>query len=270
MNEAQQKARATYNAAADTFDHPANAYWERYGTKTVERLDLSPGAHVLDVACGTGASALPAAAIVGPSGHVIGVDLSEKMLVHGRKKAVMRGLRNVDFHHSDMAELDDAKATFDAVVCVFGIFFVPDMEAQIRKLWRMLKPGGKLAITTWGPDLFEPMSSHFKAAIARERPDLIPTYRPWQRLTVPSGVEALLLDGGAENVATASEEGEQELYDLEAWWNIVLGSGLRATVEAMKPQLAAQVRHQNQATIIEEGIGAVTTNVIYGVAQKAV
>ena len=143
------------------------------------------------------------------------------------------------------------------------------MEAQISKLWRMVKPGGKLAITTWGPDLFEPMSSHFKAAITQERPELVSAYRPWQRLTVQSGVEDLLIDGGTENVTAVVEDGAQKIYDADAWWKIVLGSGLRATVEAVGPQLAAQVRYQNQATIVAEGIQAVATNVIYGVAQKA-
>ena len=78
--EAQRKARVTYNAAADCFDDPANGYWEYFGRRTVERLELKPGSRVLDVACGTGASALPAADIVGPNGQVIGVDLAEKML----------------------------------------------------------------------------------------------------------------------------------------------------------------------------------------------
>lgn len=269
MNEPQQKARATYNAAADMFDHPANAYWERYSIKTVERLELSLGAQVLDVACGTGASALPAASIAGSTGHVVGIDLAENMLAHARAKAVMRGLHNVEFHHCDMTELVYPDNTFDAVICVFGIVFVPDMEAQIRNLWQMVKPGGKLAITSWGLDLFEPMSTYFQVAIAQERPDLVPSHRPWHRLVMPSALEALLLDGGAENITVVSEKGEQELYDPDAWWQMVLGSGLRGTVEAMGPQLADQVRRQNQEIIIEKGIDAVTTNVIYGVAQKS-
>ena len=49
---------------------------------------------------------------------------------------------------------------FDAVVCVFGVFFAPDMAAFVQEMWRLVRPGGVLAITTWGPGLFEPASSH--------------------------------------------------------------------------------------------------------------
>ncbi len=55
-----------------------------------------------------------------------------------------------------MAALGFPDGHFDAVVCVFGLFFVPDMEAQVAELWRMVRPGGQLAITTWGPGIFAP------------------------------------------------------------------------------------------------------------------
>jgi uncharacterized protein (UPF0248 family) len=58
-DEAKKKAAATYNAAADFYDYPTNTFWERYGRRTIERLQLAPGARVLDVCCGSGASAIP-------------------------------------------------------------------------------------------------------------------------------------------------------------------------------------------------------------------
>ena len=64
--DAKARAAATYNAASDHYDDFANAYWDRYGRRTVDRLALRPGMRVLDVCCGSGASALPAAEAVGP------------------------------------------------------------------------------------------------------------------------------------------------------------------------------------------------------------
>src|SRR5688500_112981 len=97
LENARKRAATTYNAAADFFDHPANTFWERFGRRAVERLGLTPGQRVLDVCCGSGASAIPAARIVGADGSVIEVDLAENLLGLARSKAQQHGLENVDF-----------------------------------------------------------------------------------------------------------------------------------------------------------------------------
>ena len=107
-----------------------------------------------NVCCGTGSSAIPAAelVLVGPSGFVIGIDLADRLLALAREKTRRRGLQNIAFRAADMLGLDYPAESFDAVVCVFGIFFVPDMAAAVRQLWRLVRPGGQFAITTFrGP-----------------------------------------------------------------------------------------------------------------------
>ena len=269
MEEPQRKAQATYNAAADHFDDPANAYWERYGRRTVEQLRLRPGLTILDLACGTGASALPAAEAVGPTGRVVAVDVADQLLALARTKAKDRGLDQVEFRTADMTRLGLVDASFDAVVCVFGIFFVPDMQALVAELWRLVRPGGKLAITTWGPNLFEPMYSAFDQALQGERPDLVSDFRPWDRLTEVHAVEKLLAESGPTAVEVMAEEGQQALASPESWWSVVLGSGLRAAVETMGPASAARVRAHNLAFIRAQGVESITTNVIYARATKA-
>src|SRR5215510_10368537 len=102
---AKIKAATTYNSAAEHFDDAPLAFWEVSGRCTVERLGLKPGFNVLDVGCGTGASALPAAEIVGPTGKVLGVDLADNLLDIGRMKAAQRQLQNVEFRLGDMTAL---------------------------------------------------------------------------------------------------------------------------------------------------------------------
>src|SRR5512137_2165018 len=97
LNEAKAKAAATYDAASDLFDHPANAFWNRLGRNTINRLDLKPGALALDVCCGSGASALPAAEQVGDAGYVNAIDLAEKLLNLASTKAKHKSLNNVEF-----------------------------------------------------------------------------------------------------------------------------------------------------------------------------
>lgn len=134
LEVAKEKAAAAYNAAADFFDHPVSSFWHRFGRRTVERLGLRHGEQVLDVCCGSGGSALPAAEIIGPEGELVAVDLAERLVALGESKARERGLTNIQFKAGDMLALGYPDATFDAVVCVFGIFFVPDMVAATREL----------------------------------------------------------------------------------------------------------------------------------------
>ena len=104
-DEAKAKAATTYNAAADYYDDAANSFWERFGRATVERLRLPLGSRVLDVCCGSGASALFAAEMVGPKGSVLGIDLASNMLELARAKAAKRGLTNTQFKVGDLLDI---------------------------------------------------------------------------------------------------------------------------------------------------------------------
>lgn len=264
----ESKAAATYNAAADHFDDAPVSFWSRYGQRTVDRLGLSAGWSVLDVGCGSGASALPAAAAVGPEGRVIGVDVADTLLALGRRKARRRGLTNVTFRMGDMEDLGYADARFDAVICVFAIFFAARMDRQIAELWRMVRPGGKLAITTWGAGMFEPGSTFWWESVKRECPDLLVAFNPWDRITDPESVRRLLQDGGVPDAEIEAEQGCQPLRRPEDWWTIVLGSGYRWTVDRMDGDMAARVREANIRYMREHAVAEIDTNVIYAVATK--
>jgi ubiquinone/menaquinone biosynthesis C-methylase UbiE len=265
---AKLRAATAYNAAADHFDDEPLSFWKRYGERTVERVALRPGARVLDVGCGTGASALPAAIQVGPTGEVIGVDLAERMLEIARQKAASRHLANVEFRFGDMEHLGYPDQHFDSVICVFAIFFVPDMAKQVRELWRMVRPDGQLAITTWGPRVMEPCASVFWSAVKDLRPDLYVAFNPWDRITEPSALRALFAEAGIVEVDVLAENGRQVLRSPEDWWTIVIGSGFRSIVDQLGPQAAEQVREANLAWIRSRDVTSVETNVIYAVARK--
>ncbi|QGM45867.1 class I SAM-dependent methyltransferase [Methylocystis heyeri] len=269
MNEleaAKARATAAYNAAADYFDHPVSSFWHRFGRRTVERLELRRGETVLDVCCGSGGSALPAGEAVGPEGKVIAVDLAERLVALGEAKARERRLSNIEFKTGDMLALGYPDASFDLVVCVFGIFFVPDMVAATRELWRMVRPGGRLAITTWGPELFEPANGAFWEAVRAERPDLLKTFNPWERISTPEGLRDMLNQAGVGNPQIVAEDGEHPLSSPADWWLIAMGSGYRGTLAQLDPPTLDRVRERNLA-----GLGqseAIAVNVVYSVARK--
>jgi len=266
--EARAKAAATYNAASDHYDEPALSFWDRFGRRTVERLSLLPGAHVLDVCSGSGASALPAAERVAPEGRVLAVDLARGLLDLARAKAGRRGLNNIEFRVGDFEELGLPDDSFDAVICVFGIFFVPDMSRAAAELWRMVRPGGQLAITTWGPNFCEPANTIFWDTVRMERPDLYKGFNPWDRICDPQSVKAMLKEGGVDTADVVAESGRHRLKEPDDWWTVVLGSGYRGTIEQLDPGARERVRQANLTSVQNSRIRAVDTNVVYAVARK--
>ncbi|WP_437723544.1 class I SAM-dependent methyltransferase [Sorangium sp. So ce861] len=264
------KARTavTYSAAADHFDDPPLAFWARIGERTVERAGLEPGHRVLDVCSGTGSSAIPAARAVGPTGWVLGVDLADALLDRGREKACALGLSNLDFRCADVEALDLTPGSFDAVVCVFGIFFMPDMPAAVRRLWRWLKPGGTLAITTWGERVLEPGNTAFWDAIRAHRLDVYKTFRPWERIDTPDALRSMLAGAGATPCAVDAEHSSQPLTLPDDWWVIALGSGYRGTIERLDPGTQELVKRDTLARLRAQSALTAETNALYAIARK--
>jgi ubiquinone/menaquinone biosynthesis C-methylase UbiE len=266
-DEAIARAVKTYNAAADTFDAAPLSFWSRYGQRTIDHLNLQPGDRVLDVCCGTGASAIPAAIAVGPTGSVLGVDVSEGLLGLAREKA--QHLDNITFQNHDCMALGLPDGSFDAIVCVFGIFFLPDMTAALQELWRMVKPGGKLAITSWGQTVFAPMDQVFWDAVQVERPDLYKQYTPWDRISETALLQSLLASAGATAAVVIAESDTQTLQTPEDWWTIVMGGGWRGTVDQMDATTVERIQQANLADLETSGVRSLNVEVLYAIAQKS-
>ena len=158
--------------------------------------------------------------------------------------------------------------SFDAVVCVFGIFFVPDMATAVSELWRRVRPGGKLAMTTWGPNFCEPANAAFWSSIKDVRPDLYKGFNPWDRINDPVGLRKILDEGGVASPNIIAENRLHPIESPEDWWTIVLGSGYRGTIEQLTPAEREKVKEANLAFIRDEKIPAVETNVLYALATK--
>jgi ubiquinone/menaquinone biosynthesis C-methylase UbiE len=110
----------------------------------VKRLNLAAGARVLDVGAGTGAATVPATTVVGPTGFVIGADAAPEML---------QVLRNKGPYHAVAAEaprLPFGDCAFDAVLASFVVTHFKDYRDGLADMVRVLRPGGRLGLTTWG------------------------------------------------------------------------------------------------------------------------
>jgi len=268
LGEQARRAARVYGAAADHYDLAALGFWDRFGAETVSRLRLEPGQAVLDLCCGAGASALPAARAVGPAGRVLGIDIAAPLLDLARAKAARQGLANIEFRHGDATCTGLAAGCFDAVVCVFGVFFAPDMTAFVAEMWRLVRPGGTLAITTWGPGLFEPASSLFWECIGEAEPALVKAFNPWDEITTETALTSLLTHADVAPPAVLAIPRQHHLDHPDRFWDIVLGSGYRATIDALSPGQQDQVRSRLLQQLRSAKITALRTDVVFGTAHR--
>lgn len=126
-------------------------FWDAPGLrrKVVEQLRLSPGDTVLEIGCGSGRNLRHLVAAVGPSGQVLGIDVSAGMLVRARQLAVRRAWSNVTLLWEDAAGCD-MPAHLDAILFSFSYSVIPRPSAVLRRCWESLGAGGRLVIVDAG------------------------------------------------------------------------------------------------------------------------
>lgn len=161
MENLKTKLRATWTAG--DFHQIAKAY-TRGAEQFVERLNLQPGVKLLDVACGSGNLAIPAARL---GAIVTGMDLAPSMVEQARANAAREGL-NAEFEEGDAEALRYDGNSFDVVATMFGAMFAPRPDVTASELLRVCKPGGRIAMANWTPSGF--IGQMFKTTAAHVPP----------------------------------------------------------------------------------------------------
>jgi SAM-dependent methyltransferase len=244
QQEFRDRQRSAWNEASEGW-RAWSEFIDRSTAPVSERLvamaRVEPGQRVLDVAAGYGEPSLTAAKIVGPQGGVVATDISAGMLAYGRERAAAAGLQNVEFIESDAASLDFPPGSFDAALSRWGIIFDPDGEGAAARVRGFLKPGARMAISSWGPPERVPFIAVAMGTVMKllEVPPPPPgTPGPLSRPT-PAAIGGLLEGGGFAEVEVEELEVTLEYDSPEEF--------TRSTQEMIPPVTAMLKPHPADA-----------------------
>lgn len=222
----------------------------------IHRAALRPGDRVLDVACGTGVVARLAAQQVGGDGSVAGLDVNPGMLAVARSATPPE--LSIDWHEAGAEHMPFPDDSFDLVLCQMGLQFMPEKEAALREMRRVLAPGGRLLISVPGPTprLFAIMGDALARHIGPQPAGFVKLiFSLYDR----SEIQALVRGAGFNDVAV---EAESQVIPLPApekfLWGYVHSTPLAATVtqveEGRRDALEQEIVSQWQDYVTDRGL----------------
>ncbi|HKA69914.1 MAG TPA: methyltransferase domain-containing protein [Actinomycetes bacterium] len=220
MSSTQETFQVTAEVAEAYEAHFVPAFFAQWAPMLLDAAGVTAGQRVLDVACGTGILARSAAARVGQSGSVVGVDLNEAML------SVARRIRpDLDWRQGDAAALPAGDAEFDVVLSQMAMMFFPDPTAALREMRRVTRPGGTVGVLVPGALADNPPYQAFVDIVTRHAgPDarnLVTTYFVLGDL---AGLVQLFADAGLRVTATSSPIGESRFGSIDELVNVEIDS----------------------------------------------
>lgn len=260
-----------YDRASSIYDQVGPKTMSRFGARLVELMDIQAGARVLDVGVGRGANLFPAAEQVGPSGRVVGIDISQGMLDKVRDEVEERGLKQVELVQMDGEQLDFADASFDHLLSGYTIFWFGDLQSALHGFYRVLKEGGTVGISMYGGG--DPRWTWF-GELLREYGEKHVKFTSFGGNSVngkPDVLEAALEEAGFESTQIVLESFEIVFTNANEWWEEKWTHGSRAPLEQMPPDIRSRFKAEALAKLAEmeeDGVYRMEWKTCFAIAQK--
>ena len=234
---------------------------------------LQSGERVIDLAAGPGLLARDAARRVLPDGWVLASDIAEAMLAEGCRRAAAENLPDLLAAACDAEHLAFADGRFDVALIGLGLFIFPQPEKALAELHRVLRPGGRIALSVWGPRDEVPLIAHAQDCIARLLPAPKVPRPSVFRLGEADRLATLLEDAGFADVRIAPHRFTCRFDGADAYWQAFLdlaggaAESLSRLPDAVQATLRAEVA--NELGTHADGTGyAVESTVLIASARR--
>ena len=237
---------ALFDEVSATYDSVDVEFFTPMGAELVRRARIAPGEAVLDVGCGRGAVLGPAAAAAGPTGRVVGTDLAPGMVA--RTAAAFAGRPNVTVTTGDAQAPAFPEASFDVVTAGLVLFFLPDPPAALAAYRRLLRPGGRLAFTSFAA--YDPRYPRAMRALAGHAGN--PPPRPDHPMFASgANLRDELTAQGYTDLEIGTFEVRSRFRDAGHWFDWVGSHGGR--------QLVGRIPAERRAAAVAEAAGILGT-----------
>jgi ubiquinone/menaquinone biosynthesis C-methylase UbiE len=240
MEDPRAFLAGVFDRASETYDAVGVDYFGIIAQYLIDDADPQPGERVLDVGCGRGAVLFRAAEAVGAGGHVTGIDLAPGMVTATARDIAEQGLRNAEVRHADAQEpqLDDA--TYDVVLASLSLFFLPRPPDALAGYRRVLRPGGRIAFTTFaGNDPRWAWLEETRKRFVGEHDVRPPGVHYFGS---DEAIAALVEGAGFVDVTSRTYHFDVRFENAEQWWTWTWSQTMRGAWERLSDETMGLVR----------------------------